>query len=157
MNDNDVLGLLIYANELDGRHSPNEAKVYAWQEALEAGARTMTVEFAKDFIRKHYGTTDAMLSPSMLVTAWNKSRRIAAEARLALEGNSAETHCGRGGCMCTHDDPCYKGWIDTDSSTSPCPICRTDLSFVLAKVGAPGNRTEADFSLIRNRQWGDHE
>jgi len=157
MNDNDVLGLLIYANELDGRHAPNEAKVYAWQEALQEGAASLTVDFAKDFIRKHYANTDVMLSPSMLVTAWNKSRRIAAEARLALEHHNPETHCGRAGCRCTHEAPCYKGWIDTDYTTSPCAICRSDLSRVLTKIGPPGHRSASDFSLIRNRQWSEHE
>lgn len=156
MNDNEVLGLLIYANELDGRHSPNEAKVYAWQEVLEAGAPGMTVEFAKEQIKKHYGIMDSMLTPSMLVTAWKVARRIAAEARIATEQREPERHCGKTGCLCTHGDPCFKGWMDSDTVTSPCPVCRSDLSHVLAKVGDPGYRTDSDQSLIRHRHWAEN-
>lgn len=156
MNDNEVLGLLIYANELDGRHSPNEAKVYAWQEVLAAGAPGMTLEFAKEQIKKHYGLMDAMLTPAMLVTAWKQARRIAAEARIATEQREPERHCGKPSCLCTHGDPCFKGWMDSDTVTSPCPVCRTDLSHVLAKVGSPGARSESDWSLIRHRTWDNH-
>jgi len=157
MTDEEILGLLIYANELDGRHSPNEAKVYAWQEVLEAGAPGMAVEFAKEQIKKHYGNYEVMLSPSMLVTAYRKSRRIAAEARIALEQDGPERHCQRTGCLCTHAEPCYKGWIDSDYATSPCPICRSDLAFALDKVAPVGQRSEHDFSVIRNRHWNTDE
>jgi len=156
MKDDEILGLLIYANELDGRHSPNEAKVYAWQEVLESGAPGMTVTFAKEQIKKHYGMMDTMLTPAMLVTAWKQARRIAAEARIATEQREPERHCGRAGCLCTHDEPCFKGWFDTDYVTSPCPICRTDLAHVLTKVGGPGDRTESDWSQIRHRSWDNH-
>lgn len=156
MTDAEILGLLIYANELDGRHSPNEAKVYAWQEVLESGAPGMTVQFAKEQIKKHYGASDVMLTPATLVHAWKQARRIAAEARMALDNDAPERHCGRSGCLCTHGDPCYKGWFDSDYSTSPCPVCRTDLSHVLAKIGGPGERTESDWSLLRHRTWDNH-
>ena len=155
MNDNDVLGLLIYANELDGRHAPNEAKVYAWQEVLESGAPGITVEFAKEQIRKHYGALDVMLTPATLVTAWRQARRIAAEARIATEQREPERHCGRPSCLCTHGEPCMKGWIDGDTTTSPCPVCRSDLSLTLGRVADVGYRTDSDQSLIRHRYWSE--
>ena len=39
-----------------------------------------------------------------------------------------DSHCGRPGCVCGHDYGCYQGWIDDrPSSTSPCPLCRSDV------------------------------
>lgn len=37
-----------------------------------------------------------------------------------------DSHCRRKGCDCTHDEGCYRGWIDAPdgSSTLPCFICR---------------------------------
>lgn len=155
MTDDEILGLLIYANELDGRHSPNEAKVYAWQEVLEQGAPGMTVQFAKDQIKKHYSLVDAMITPAVLVNAWKQARRIAAEARIAQEQHSPERHCGRTGCLCTHTEPCFKGWFDSEYETSPCPVCRSSLAHVLAKVGPPGGRTDSDLSIIRHRHLSE--
>lgn len=156
MNDNEILGLLIYATELDGRHTPNEAKVYAWREVLDEGAPGMTVEFARDVIRKHYANQDVMLSPAMLVRAHREQRRSATDARLALSGSNSEAHCGRTDCACTHTEPCFKGWFDElPGVTSPCPVCRPTLANALDWCAPLGQRTDADYSRIRNRKWED--
>lgn len=152
MNDSEVLGLLIYANELDGRHSPNEAKVYAWQEVLQEGAPGLTLAFARDCIRKHYATLDTMISPSTIVQAWTKSRRVAAELRIGSTVNDPDAHCGISGCGCTHSEPCYRGWIDSDWETSPCPRCRPTLKAILSRVPPPGSRQSHDWTLIRTRE-----
>lgn len=156
MNANDVLGLLIYANELDGRHSPNEAKVLAWQTVIASQAPGMTVDFAKEAITTHYARTDLMLSPVVLVTAWKQHTRSTNEARMARQGG-VESHCGRGGCACTHTGECYKGWIDHDAGTAPCPVCRPTLADAIYAMPEPGSRNEHDFATLRNRMWGDNE
>lgn len=61
-----------------------------------------------------------------------------------------EAHCGRGGCLCAHRS-CFKGWIDSDDTTAPCPVCREDLSRILSQIPGPGHRGEADFRAIQFR------
>jgi hypothetical protein len=153
MNDTEVLALLIYANELDGRHAPNEAKVYAWQEVLEENAQGMPLDFAKDVVKKHYAIHETMLSPSAVVRAWKDAKRMRAEARMALQESNIDAHCDRQGCLCTHEADCYKGWIDGKDThrTVPCPICRASLSEVLNKIAPLGMRTANDMAMIRNR------
>jgi hypothetical protein len=155
VNDNDVLGLLIYANELDGRHAPNEAKVYAWKEVFDASAQGMDAAFAKDVIKRHYAHNEAMVSPAKIVQAWNQKRRAATEARMAFDGDTHERHCGRGNCRCTHAEPCFKGWMDRDYWTNPCPMCRPGLTDVLLRIAPLGHRSEHDYAAIRTRTWGD--
>lgn len=152
MNDSEVLGLLIYANELDGRHSPNEAKVYAWQEVLQEGAPDLTLAFARDCIRKHYATLDTMITPATIVTAWGRHRRVTNDLRLGTTVNDPDAHCGIGGCSCTHSNPCYRGWIDRDWETSPCPRCRPRLAMILGKIPPPGSRQAHDWTLLRTRE-----
>ena len=93
MNDNDVLGLLIYANELDGRHAPNTAKVAAWKQVLDT-AHGMDAAFARNAIKRHYSLTDEMVSPAKIIQAWNAQQRAKAQARMAYEGHDYEAHCG---------------------------------------------------------------
>ena len=152
MNANEVLGILIYANELDGRHSPNEAKVLAWQEVINSEAHAMTARFARETIAKHYAATDSMLSPSLLVKAWREHERNASDARVAKEGAS-ETHCGRSGCSCGHDGDCFKGWVDSDV-TAPCPVCRPTLANAIYAMPSPGSRSSHDWAALRSRSWG---
>lgn len=151
MTDAEVLGLLIYANELDGRHSPNEAKVLAWQDVLRDAASGMTVEFARDTIRNHYAATDAMLTPATLVASWKKHARYLSESRKALTDTSPERHCGKQNCVCTHGDPCFKGWIDFDDYTSPCRMCRGDLANTLDLIAPLGKRSDHDWATLRMR------
>ena len=154
MNDNDILGLLIYANELDGRHAPNEAKVYAWKEVLDDAAPGMPLAFARDVVRRHYGLTDAMVSPAIIVKAWNDNRRAKSEAAIALSGSSVEAHCGMKDCRCTHAEPCFKGWFDNqDNTVTPCPICRRSLSEVLHKISPLGMRSAHEYTMIRQRNY----
>lgn len=151
MNDTEILGLLVYANELDGRHSPNEAKVYAWQEVLAEGAPAMTLAFARDAIRRHYSKLDVMVTPAMLVQAWRKHSAVATSARIS-NAATLEAHCGRADCPCQHTD-CFKGWHDSDTETSPCSRCRPSLARVLAHIAPPGDRNEHDWALLRHRDF----
>lgn len=152
MTDEDVLGLLIYANELDARHAPNEAKVYAWNEVFTDAAPNMPIAFAKEVIRAHYGKHEHMISPAIIVKAWKDNRRMKANAALALDADNVDAHCGMKDCHCTHTKPCFKGWIDGgEPHTTPCPVCRRSLSEVLSRVSVLGARTDYEQSMIRQR------
>ena len=155
MNSNDVLALLIYANELDGRHSPNEAKVYAWKEVLDEGAEDMTLEFARQVTKKHYASLDVMLSPALLVKSWKENVRFKMESRATAGVSNAERHCGRATCPCTHSAPCDRGWFNEvhEHAVAPCPVCRASLHEVLQKVAPLGSRESHDLALIRMRDW----
>lgn len=151
MTNDEVLMLLAYANELDGRHSPNELKVAAWQDVLQDAAPGMTLAFARDTIRNHYATMEDMLTPANLVGSWKKHTRYLAESKLSAAQSLPERHCGIVNCVCTHGDPCFKGWIDYDTYTSPCRMCRGDLANTLDRIGPVGERTEHDWTTLRGR------
>jgi hypothetical protein len=144
----DVLALLIYCNELDGRHSPNEAKVLAWGEVFESSAPGMTLSFAKAVAKSHYGKYDVMIAPSTFVTKWRQHQDLQASANA-----TTERHCGKSSCVCTHSEPCYKGWMDHPENlwTQPCPVCRADLAQVLSKINPLGSRSQSDQASIRLR------
>jgi len=153
MNTDDVLTILVYANELDGRHSPNEVKVMAWREVFQVEAPQMTLSFAKEHVTRHYAQTDEMLSPASLVKGWKDKTRSDRQAVLAGQG-ALEGHCGRGGCMCSHSGECFKGWIDHDRGADPCPTCRPSLADAVYAMPAPGSRSEHHFANLRNRTGG---
>jgi len=59
----------------------------------------------------------------------DEAERHKAEAKAARETRRADerrkgAHCGNQGCVCTHNSGCYKGWIDSEYATEPCPVCR---------------------------------
>jgi hypothetical protein len=74
-------------------------------------------------------------------------------------GEYRESHCGRRGCECTHDDGCYKGWVDhlpgaygTYDHTVPCRNCRPVLWQRIQEIPPPGQRTPADLAHIRHER-----
>lgn len=144
MNEVDVGHLLLLLQELDGRHSANEAKVRAWHEMFREQASGMSLEFARETVKSHYAILDEMFTPAMLVRAFRKR----SQAHSGIESNDA--HCRKSGCACTHS-VCFRGWIDYENLTSPCGVCRAELSEVLALIPPPGRRSEQDFARIRFR------
>lgn len=51
-------------------------------------------------------------------------------------------HCYRKGCLCTHTEPCDRGWMDLPELTvhgypyqrvAPCPTCRPEAALRLDK------------------------
>lgn len=145
MDDRNVLQLLIFCNELDGRHAPNELKVRAWADVFNQGAAGMTLEFAMDVAKRHHATVDQMITPAVFVRSW-KTHRAAKEAAFA----DAEAHCRRQGCACTHSGDCDRGWLDRGDAVAPCPVCRPTLAGVLAEVSPLGRRTDYDYVRIRS-------
>lgn len=147
MNEEDVLALLVYCAELDGRHTPNDVKVRAWFDVIVQGAPDMPLSFARETARRHYGVLDVMITPATFIRAWTKSKRV--EESLSVDSLA---HCQRAGCMCTHTGECYRGWVDdVQYSTRPCPVCRGSLAQVLDEIAPLGKRTEKDYSRVRNR------
>lgn len=60
--------------------------------------------------------------------------------------------CHRVGCPCTHQEPCDRGWINTESETNkvttkPCPTCDPDRAALFRHAR---NRIEL-MELLRNR------
>lgn len=67
--------------------------------------------------------------------------------------NWQESHCGRTGCTCTHDQGCFKGWLDgiAGEPARACWNCRPSLARALADIPLPGGRTVADLGYLRGR------
>lgn len=146
MNQKDVLALLVYCNELDGRHAPNELKVAAWTEVFDESAKGMTLPFAQNVARKHYSMTDDMVAPFVFVREWRNERRKFSLVDVQAHGRG----CGFAGCRCTHEEPCFKGWVDREdgSATAPCKQCRSELAGVLAVIPPPGMRRPSDWEKL---------
>lgn len=54
-------------------------------------------------------------------------------------------------CVCTHDQGCVAGWIDSpDGPTSPCPVCRPGLKDMLTDMPEPGQRTGSDWVAMQD-------
>lgn len=152
MTDQEILTLLIYLNELDGRHSPNEIKVKAWADVFSESAPDMPLQFARSAARKHYSLLDDMCTPAVIVRAWKRNNSGKHDG-----SEVSDAHCRKAGCSCSHN-VCYRGWIDLDNGTTkPCGVCRDSLARVLAEIPPPGMRSDHDFSRIRNRFNQDGE
>jgi len=141
---NEIAAMLLFASTLDYRLNNEPDTVQAWMLVLD---QDMSADWASRFVRQHYRTTQAALTPAIVNTAWVEFR----SQRLAAHGD--EAHCGKAGCLCTHSDPCFKGWVPsvTEGWTVPCGVCRGDLARVLASINPPGQRNESDFARLRNR------
>lgn len=79
--------------------------------------------------------------------------QIFAGASIFAEKSTADdpqdAHCFRSGCNCSHET-CYRGWIDSDTETSPCRQCRPGLSLVLDEIAPLGERNPHDQQLLES-------
>lgn len=79
--------------------------------------------------------------------------QIFAGASIFAEKSTADdpqdAHCFRSGCNCSHET-CYRGWIDSDTETSPCRQCRPGLSLVLDEIAPLGSRNPHDQQLLES-------
>lgn len=66
-----------------------------------------------------------------------------------------DAHCGRKGCLCVHDRGCYRGWMDSDTATRPCPVCRETLTRALEDIPQAGKRSPADLARLRDHARDD--
>ena len=60
-----------------------------------------------------------------------------------------DAHCYREGCSCEHIR-CYRGWVDSDSDTSPCRMCRPGLALVLDEIAPLGSRQPHDQKVLES-------
>lgn len=151
MIEKDVLSLLIYCNELDGRHTPNELKVRAWADVFRESCSTMPLPFAIEIVKRHYSILDAMITPAVFVKAWAQHQSV--QSSLNVDAEKSDRHCRKSECTCTHDGPCYRGWLDNDRNVAvPCPNCRRSLAKVLSEIPPPGLRKDHDMARIRTRE-----
>ena len=75
MSPSEVASLFVMLSFFDNRHQADEGKILAWHQTL---LPEMDLPFAKTFISKHYGKTEAMIQPSHFNNEW---RRIRNDAR----------------------------------------------------------------------------
>lgn len=145
MRNSEIAIMLTFVNTLDGRINPDDATVISWGNVL---TKDMNATWAAEFVKKHYGKTGDMLIPSMLNKAWYEHKSIHQSAQ--IDRTTLEAHCGKSGCTCNHT-ACYKGWIDTETTTSPCGMCREELYTLIMTMPPPGLRNSADQAVLQGR------
>ena len=113
--------VLLRAKTMDPRVNNTPEAVDSWWEVLP---EAMTQEWAYQYLAGFYGSHDDMLLPSHLVVGWKVHTAGGAEFL-------NPRHCGRVGCECSHEDPCFKGWVDAPrgglaegAATQACGVCR---------------------------------
>lgn len=137
----DVKNMILVAHQYDQRHEVTEAKIASWHLLFTEQAPTMTAQWAQRQVVAHYARTDMMLVPSKLVREWKDTLHAT-----RIHADDIDAHCGRSGCTCTHNDTCYRGWVDlVDDNgahlrTAPCPVCRPQLQQLLKNLPDPGKR-----------------
>lgn len=75
MKQAEVAVILVLANGHDQRQGIDDVRVQAWWDLFQQEVPTMTAEFARQFVNKHYASSTDMLMPAHIVTAWKSYRR----------------------------------------------------------------------------------
>jgi hypothetical protein len=75
MRQAEIAVILVLANGHDQRQGIDDVRVQAWWDLFNQEAPLMTVDFARQFVNRHYATSTDMLMPAHLVTAWKSYRR----------------------------------------------------------------------------------
>jgi len=77
MKQAEVALILVLANGHDQRQGIDDVRVQAWWDLFQQEAPRMTVDFAREYVNRHYSLTTDMLMPAHLVTAWKNYYRRA--------------------------------------------------------------------------------
>lgn len=81
--------------------------------------------------------------------------QIFAGASIFAEQSTADdpqdAHCFRSGCSCSHES-CYRGWLDSETESSPCRQCRRGLALVLDEIAPLGSRNPHDQQLLESNE-----
>jgi len=149
VNKTEVAALVALLNRTNPLNTFDEAKVDTWFVVFKEEAPDMEASFVMRWAAKRASSTDDLTLPSHVVKAW-KDHKVY-QHDVTLVGTQSEAHCKQPDCQCTHTGGCYKGWFDSDYTTTPCPVCRSSLSLVLQEVAPLGYRTEVDYTRIRTR------
>jgi hypothetical protein len=75
MRQAEVAVILVLANGHDQRQGIDDVRVQAWWDLFNQEAPMMDVDFARQFVNRHYATSTDMLMPAHLITAWKSYRR----------------------------------------------------------------------------------
>ena len=148
MQSQEVRTLLITVNGLDSRVPVTTERISAWSTMLSEKAATMTLAEAQQIARDHYAETPNVLTLDVLIAAHRRQRKVK-ESLSRSETDAQDAHCFRSGCNCSHVS-CYRGWVDSDSSTSPCRQCRPALALVLDEIAPLGSRNPHDQQLLES-------
>ena len=148
MQSQEVRTLLITVNGLDSRVPVTTERISAWSTMLSEKAATMTLAEAQQIVRDHYADTATVITLDIFIAAHRRKRTVS-DSLNRSEGEAQDAHCFRSGCNCSHA-ACFRGWVDSDSSTSPCRQCRPALALVLDEIAPLGSRNPHDQQLLES-------
>jgi hypothetical protein len=70
-------------------------------------------------------------------------------AKTETAADPLDRHCFGSSCSCLHES-CYRGWLDSETETSPCRQCRPGLALVLDEIAPLGSRNPHDQQLLES-------
>ena len=70
-------------------------------------------------------------------------------AKTETAADPLDRHCFGSSCSCSHES-CYRGWLDSETETSPCRQCRPGLALVLDEIAPLGSRNPHDQQLLES-------
>ena len=142
--------LLTSVNGLDARIPVSPDRIKEWAAMLTEKASGLTLADARQICRDHYAETSNVLTLDILIAAHRKQRKVKESlSRSETAADLADRHCFRNGCSCSHE-ACYRGWLDNETSTSPCRHCKPGLAMVLDEIAPLGSRNPHDQQLLES-------
>jgi hypothetical protein len=146
----EVAMLLHLMNSLDARVQINKVRIASWAELLGEKADGLSFADARQIVIDHYSEGAEMLTPDIFVATHRRLRKIKESlSRSETAADLADRHCFRNGCSCSHQS-CYRGWLDTETQTSPCRQCKPGLALVLDEIAPLGSRNPHDQQLLES-------
>lgn len=139
MKHSEVVTLLTTIASLVGKTPPTSVDVNVWAETPEVQAWTLDEALTA---ARSSAMGGSFVGIKEIKDQIRQSKGKQSDVRI-------ESHCGISACRCTHEDDCFKGWIDGETTTRPCPTCRPNLATRVSKVPPPGQRTPADLATLR--------
>jgi hypothetical protein len=70
-------------------------------------------------------------------------------AKTETAADPLDRHCFGSSCSCSHES-CYRGWLDSETETSPCRQCKPGLALVLDEIAPLGSRNPHDQQLLES-------
>ena len=144
----EVKALLTSVNGLDARIPVNPDRIKEWAAMLTEKASGLTLADAQQMVRNHYAETSNVLTLDILIAAHRRQRKVK-ESLSRSETDPQDSHCFRSGCNCSHQS-CYRGWLDSETETSPCRHCKPGLALVLDEIAPLGSRNPHDQQLLES-------
>ena len=128
----------------------NPDRIKEWAAMLTEKASGLTLADAQQIVRDHYAETSNVLTLDILIAAHRRQRKVQESlSRSETTKDLADRHCFRSGCSCSHAS-CYRGWLDSETETTPCRHCRPGLALVLDEIAPLGSRNPHDQQLLES-------